>query len=229
MNWLLVLSTLLGSHLSEMCAHTCPGVHTHRHTNECQVSNPTSEAAFKSASLLALGINPRERGTQPLRTPLGTSPLHLFCILSCSSLVPKARYGGGAWSRLTRGESSPRPQKQGEGKLLPKSLEHSDSPKRLSGEMICQKRFPRLSSLCSRFAYRFSAQRAEQRESPAHFSTVAVEVAVPSKGQRRPVSAPPQGSTGGIRAWAGMRKESQRTLRSPQQDRREDAPLCGID
>lgn len=44
-------------------------------------------------------------------------------------------------------------QKQGEGKLLSKSLEHNDSPKRLSGEMICQKRFPRLSSRCGRVAF----------------------------------------------------------------------------
>lgn len=36
---------------------------------------------------------------------------------------------------------------------------------------------------------------------------MAVEVAVPSKGQRRSISTPPQGSTSGVRAWAGIRRK----------------------
>lgn len=87
MNWLPMLSTLLGFRLGKMCAYTCPGVHTHRHTNESPASNHTCKAVFKAASLTALEISPRERETGPTVPPTPGGQLDLF-IFSASFHVP---------------------------------------------------------------------------------------------------------------------------------------------
>lgn len=111
------------------------------------------------------------------------------------------------------------PQKQGEGKLLLKSLEHSDSQSTFLAKMICQKRFPRLSSRCGRVADprlrgSLHSERSKGSEEPTRLSTVASRVEVPSASQICPT-----GYTGGVRVWGGMRRETQWTLR------RRDAPF----